>query len=189
MLSANAIMLAAGVVMIGLVVLGRARGVPGAAIVARCALTGAVAWILALTLFPIPVEPGLWQFQRRFGDLSLIPFRTIRTQLAFGLRHSEARQLIGNVALFFPLGFLLPAAVRTCRRLWVTLIAAAGLSVLIETLQAILPGHTTDVDDVILNTAGAALGFLAYSLVAWTVNRRATPDERSLREPAASSAR
>jgi glycopeptide antibiotics resistance protein len=188
MLSANAIIAAAGVVMIGLVVLGRGRGSSGATILAWCALTGAVAWILALTLLPIPIDPGLWRFQRRFGDVTLVPFRTIRMQLAFGLRESEARQLLGNVALFVPFGFLLPAAVRTCRQLWVLLVAAAAFSVLIETLQAILPGHTTDVDDVILNTVGAAFGFLAFSVAAWMLRRRKAPGERTLREPAASSA-
>src|SRR4026209_2619376 len=105
MLSANAIIIAAGLVTIDLVVLGRARGSSGATILAWCGLTGAVAWILALTLFPIPIDAGLWRFQRRFGDLTLVPFRTIRSQLAFGLRDSEARQLLGNVALFVPFGF------------------------------------------------------------------------------------
>jgi glycopeptide antibiotics resistance protein len=62
------------------------------------------------------------------------------------------------------------------------------LSVLIETLQAILPGHTTDVDDVILNTAGATLGFLAFSVVARLVRRRTAPGERTIPEPATSSA-
>lgn len=188
MLSANAIVVIAGVAMTVIIVAGRARGVSGPAIIARCALTSALAWILALTLFPIPVDAGVWQFSRRFGDVTLVPFRTIRTQLAFGLERSEARQLIGNVALFVPLGILLPAAVRTCRRLWVTLVVAAGLSILIESLQALLPGHTTDVDDVILNTAGAALGFLAFRLIAWTVRLRAAPEERTLRGPASSSA-
>src|SRR6185437_12404629 len=112
---------------------------------------------------------------------TLVPFRTIRSQLAFGLRDSEARQLLGNVALFVPFGFLLPAAVRACRRPWALLVAAAAFSVLIETLQAILPGHTTDVDDVILNTAGAALGFLAFSVAAWVAGRRRTPEERTIR--------
>jgi glycopeptide antibiotics resistance protein len=188
MLSANAIIIAAGLLMIGLVVVGRARGASGATILAWCALTVAVAWILALTLFPIPIDPGLWRFQRRFGDVTLVPLRTIRSQLAFGLRESEARQLLGNVALFVPLGFLLPAAVRTSRRPWATLVAAAAFSVLIETLQAILPGHTTDIDDVILNTTGAALGFLGFSVVAWVIGRRHEPKERTLRERTASSA-
>jgi len=72
--------------------------------------------------------------------------------------------------------------------MWVTLSAAAGLSVLIEIVQGLLPSHATDVDDVILNTTGAALGFLAFSLVAWMVKRRMAPEERALREQAASSA-
>lgn len=188
MLSANAIAVVAGAVMIVIIVAGRGRGASVPTIVARCALTGAVAWIIALTLFPIPVDARVWQFYRRFSDVTLVPFRTIRAQLAFGLEHSEARQLIGNVALFVPLGILLPSAMRTCRRLWVTLVVAAGLSVLVESLQAILPGHTTDVDDVILNTAGAALGFLAFSMIAWTVRQRTAPEEGTLRGPAPSSA-
>ena len=188
MLSANVIVVIAGVVMIGLVVLGRARDLSWPTIIVRCGLIGAVAVIVSVTLFPLPVDARLWKFHHIFSNMHFVPFGTIRTQLAFGLRHSEARELIGNVALFVPLGVFLPVAARTCRRLWVTLAVAASLSVVIETVQSLLPSHTTDVDDVILNTAGAALGFLAYSLVAWTVKRRATPDERSLREPAPSSA-
>ena len=68
-----------------------------------------------------------------------------------------------NIVLFAPLGFLLPCALRSFRRAWPTLLLAAGLSVLIETTQALLPGHSTDVDDVILNSAGAALGYLAFA--------------------------
>jgi len=188
MLSANAIMLAAGVVMFGLVVLGRARDLSWPTIIVRCALICAVVLILAVTLFPLPIDARLWKFHRAFSNLHLSPFATIRTQLEFGFRHSEAREVIGNVALFVPFGLFLPAAARTCRRTWVTLSAAAGLSVLIEIVQGLLPSHATDVDDVILNTTGAALGFLAFSLVAWMVKRRMAPEERALREQAASSA-
>jgi glycopeptide antibiotics resistance protein len=188
MLSANAIVAAAGAVIIGVAVLGRARELPWPTIIIRCALICAVALILSVTLFPLPVDARLWKFHRPFSNLHILPLGTIRSQLAFGLLHSEARQLIGNVVLFVPLGLLLPAAVRTCRRLWVTLVVAAGLSVLIEIVQALLPSHTTDVDDVILNTVGAALGFLAFSVGAWMVKRRTAPEEHTLREPAASSA-
>jgi glycopeptide antibiotics resistance protein len=188
MLSANAIVVVAGVVMFVIIVMGRARELPWLAVALRCALICAVAVIVSVTLFPVPVDARLWKFHHLFSNMHFVPFGTIRTQLAFGLEHSEARQLIGNVALFVPFGFLLPAAVRTCRRLWVTLVVAAGLSVLIEILQALLPSHATDVDDMILNTAGAALGFLAFSVVARMVKRRIVPEERTLGEPAASSA-
>jgi glycopeptide antibiotics resistance protein len=188
MLSANAVIVVAGAVMILIVVAGRARGAYGPTIIARCALTGAIALIISVTLFPLPVESRLWKFHHLFSNMHFVPFGTIRTQVAFGLEHSEARQLIGNVALFVPFGFLLPAAVRTCRRLWVTLVVAAALSVLIETLQALLPSHTTDVDDVILNTTGAALGYLLFSMIAWTVRQRTAPEERASPGSAPSSA-
>lgn len=127
----------------------------------------AVAWIQALTIFPIPVGARSWTNHRLFSNMSFVPLRTIGGQLAHGLERSEARQLLGTIALFVPLGFLLPFAVRTFRRAWAALVVTAGLSLLIETAQAILPGHSTDVDDVILNTAGAALGFLAFSAITW----------------------
>jgi glycopeptide antibiotics resistance protein len=187
MLSANVLVVVGGAAMI-VVVMGRARGMSGPTIVARCALLGAVGWILALTIFPIPVEARWWRFHRLFSNMHFLPFGTIRAQLASGLEYSEARQLIGNLVLFVPFGFLLPAAVRTCRRLWVTLVAAAGLSVLIESLQAILPEHATDIDDVILNSTGAALGYLAFLVIAWTARQRTARDEGTLREPAPSSA-
>lgn len=189
MLSANVLVIVGGAAMIVVIVMGRAHGTSGPTIVARCALIGALSWILALTIFPIPVETHWWKFHRFFSNMHFLPFGTIRAQLASGLEYSEARQLIGNVVLFVPFGFLLPAAVQACRRLWVTLVAAAGLSVLIESLQSILPEHATDVDDVILNTTGATLGYLAFWVIAWTARQRSGRDEDTLREPASSSAR
>lgn len=180
MLSANALVIVSGAVMIVVIVAGRARDLPWPTIIARCALTGALALILSVTLFPLPVDPRLWKYHRAFSNLHFSPFGTIRSQLAFGLEDSEARQLIGNVALFVPLGFLLPAAARACRHLWVTLVVAASLSVLIETLQSVLPEHATDVDDVILNTIGAAVGYLAFSMIAWAARQRTAPEERTL---------
>jgi glycopeptide antibiotics resistance protein len=177
-LSANALLIGVGVVMIVIVLIGRARGVSGPAIVARCALAGAVAWIFAITLFPIPIDARWWEFHRHFSHMTLSPFRTIGSQLAHGLDRSEAQQLIGNMALFVPLGLSLPASVRMCRRLWATLVGAALLSVLIECVQALVPGHTTDVDDVILNTAGAALGYLVFWIIARTGTRRSRAARR-----------
>jgi glycopeptide antibiotics resistance protein len=188
MLSANVLVIVGGAAMIVVAVMGRANGTSGPTILARCALIGAVGWILALTIFPIPLEARWWRFHQQFSNMSFVPFRTIGTQLSHGLERYEAIQLLGNVALFVPFGFVLPAGVRTCRRLWVTLVVAAGLSVLIETMQALLPGHTTDIDDVILNTAGAVLGFFAFSLISWTVRPGTAPEPDTLQEPAPSSA-
>jgi glycopeptide antibiotics resistance protein len=170
--------------MIVVIVMGRARGTSGRMIVARCALTGAIA-----RSWRSPFSPSRWtHVGGRCIDssaTSFVPFRTIGTQLAHGLERSEARQLLGNMALFAPLGFLLPFALRSFRRAWPTLLVAAGLSALIETTyQALLPGHSTDVDDVILDSVGAALGFLAFTVTTW-MGRKTARDRRpqSLQAP------
>ena len=166
--------------MVAVVVTGKAHGTATRTIVARCGLVVAVAWILALTIFPIPIEARTWRSHRQFSNMSFIPFRTIGGQLAHGFERYEARQLFGNIALFAPVGFLLPFALRSLRRVWPTLLVASGLSVLVETSQALLPGHSSDVDDVILNTAGAALGVLAFSVITWMGRQRTARDRRTV---------
>lgn len=63
-----------------------------------------------------------------------------------------------NILLFIPLGMMLPALWGKCRDLRYTLCFGLGLSLLIETLQ-IFTLRLSDIDDLIANTAGAAIGF------------------------------
>ncbi len=44
-------------------------------------------------------------------------------------------------------------------RFWKVLLAGAGLSFVIEMMQLLFPGSVSDIDDLILNTAGAAIGY------------------------------
>ena len=64
--------------------------------------------------------------------------------------------VIGNIALFVPLGWLLALIVRR-RRLLVAAIAGFGLSAAIEVVQSLI-GRVADIDDVILNGSGAVIG-------------------------------
>jgi glycopeptide antibiotics resistance protein len=73
----------------------------------------------------------------------------------------------GNVALFLPFGFLLPLLARGMDRWWRTAGAGFALSAAIELSQVAFPGvRRPDVNDVLMNTLGAALGFAAYRLAA-----------------------
>lgn len=98
----------------------------------------------------------------------LLPLVSIIDVLTTAVDASVAvRIVLFNVLLFIPFGFLI--TLRTGRALR-TVVVTLVVSVLIETLQALLPlGRTANVDDVILNTLGAALG-------AWVASatRRAT---------------
>lgn len=66
-----------------------------------------------------------------------------------------------NVAMFAPFGFLLPFLWRRGRRWYVTIPMGFALSLLIETLQFVLMRGICDVDDLIANTLGAAMGYCA----------------------------
>lgn len=68
-----------------------------------------------------------------------------------------------NVIMLMPFGFLVPTLFRDKRKLWKTALAGALFSVLIECSQ-LLNYRSTDVDDVILNTLGAAIGYGIYRL-------------------------
>ena len=69
----------------------------------------------------------------------------------------------GNLAWFVPFGLLLPA-VRKRWNLAETVLLGMLLSAGIEVLQWLLRTGVTDVDDVLLNTAGAALGYIGSAL-------------------------
>lgn len=64
-----------------------------------------------------------------------------------------------NIAMFIPLGVLLPLATKTFRRWYWTLMMGAGISLGIEILQYILGRGQADIDDLICNILGTMLGY------------------------------
>ena len=77
------------------------------------------------------------------------------------------RNARGNVALFFPLGLLIPfiwPPLRLARALGIVISVSAGIE-LAQYLTHVWVHRTADVNDVILNSVGAAVGLvLAYLL-------------------------
>ena len=73
--------------------------------------------------------------------------------------------VIGNVLLFVPTGFLLPFLYRKFDTFPKVVLTGFCISLLIETLQLPFFQRQTDVDDLILNTLGTAIGCLIWHLV------------------------
>ena len=93
--------------------------------------------------------------------VNFTPFKTM------GIYRTFDKQVIGNLIMLFPLGIYLPLLYRKLRRLsgfFAVLFLSFIISVGIEGLQLATSYRSTDVDDVILNTMGACLGFLIYQL-------------------------
>ena len=67
--------------------------------------------------------------------------------------------LIGNVAMFIPLGIVWPGVFSKLDCHWKVIAAGVGVSLCIEILQLPFFARSTDIDDVILNSAGFLMGY------------------------------
>ena len=85
--------------------------------------------------------------------INLIPFSNEIDIVAYAL----------NVVLFVPFGLLAPMIWQNMGKLRSVLLGAFGFTLLIEVSQ-LLNFRSTDIDDVILNVLGAAVGFGLYKL-------------------------
>lgn len=98
---------------------------------------------------------------------NLVPFATIWEYASGsgGVTVAQSvRNLAGNVAVFIPLGLCLQVLLRD-KRAWVSVGIVLAVSVAVELLQLALGVGACDVDDVILNTLGGALGVGLYRLL------------------------
>lgn len=91
-------------------------------------------------------------------------FKTIKMYIRYWGRLNSFENLFGNVVCFLPFGFLLPFLHRDSRHWWVLLINAFLLVCGIELFQLITDFGAFDVDDILLNCAGAVLGFFLFKL-------------------------
>jgi VanZ family protein len=96
----------------------------------------------------------------------LVPLLDTWTQMRDGGNRVALTEVIGNVLLFIPLGYLLPAAIRALRSFGATLAVGAAIAVLIETSQWLFGvGRSPSIDDVIYNTTGAGIGAALFVLL------------------------
>lgn len=90
------------------------------------------------------------------GRINLIPF----DDFMHG-RGNVVRELVLNVIMFLPFGFLLP--IHKKRGLLFTLLMCIALSCCIELIQPLFH-RSFDVTDLITNTTGGLIGFLIYCI-------------------------
>ena len=73
--------------------------------------------------------------------------------------------LIGNTAMFIPLGIVWPAVFRKLNTHGKVIAAGLGIPLVIEILQLPFFDRATDIDDLILNSAGYLMGYGIYLAV------------------------
>ncbi len=97
---------------------------------------------------------------------NIVPFKVIGEYLSNvqTLNDWFAKNLIGNIVVFIPIGFLVPLFLKR-NRIWHVAIVGIVVSVFIEILQSLLAVGRADIDDIILNTIGLLIGFGIYKLI------------------------
>ena len=74
------------------------------------------------------------------------------------------RQIIINIAMMIPVGFLLPVLIKNKYKYLLTLISALILILFIEIMQMVMQCGSFEVDDVINNLIGTIIGMLIFAL-------------------------
>jgi len=72
--------------------------------------------------------------------------------------------LVGNVVLFIPLGIFIPVVFPKTDTFCRTMLWAAAVMLCVEIVQLVSLLGSLDVDDLILNLVGAAIGYGIYRI-------------------------
>lgn len=70
--------------------------------------------------------------------------------------------IIGNITMFIPVGIVWPICFKELNTVSKTILAGLGFTFCIEISQLLLFDRCSDIDDIILNTVGTAIGALIY---------------------------
>ena len=139
---------------------------------ANTALFIAYGALMLWLLFDRPgYTEGIPYWEQVTQQLNLVPFRTLR--LFAGLLDSGVRSHIymavinlgGNVIMFIPLGFLLPRVFAKLNRFWKVLLITTLIITAVEIIQLLTLVGSCDIDDLILNVIGAAMGYGLHKLI------------------------
>lgn len=111
-------------------------------------------------------------YSERTYHYNLVPLKEIKRFICYrevlGMK-AVLLNILGNIVAFMPFGAFLPFFSVRCRRFLYTALYSFELSFLVELLQLVSKVGSFDVDDLLLNTVGGMLGFLACMLAthAW----------------------
>lgn len=124
--------------------------------------------VVRFTFFPFSKVNG--QVQPLNLDMARIwPFRINLLPFVYLFDYPTAKEIlinvIGNTTMFMPLGIIWPLVFRQLDTHKKAITAGIGISLCIEILQLPFFDRTSDVDDLILNTVGFAIGYGLYLLV------------------------
>lgn len=123
---------------------------------------------IALLAYLLFLSPAFGRKQDIIREYNLVPLHTISNYI---LKRSLISpkifitNIIGNVVAFMPMGFLIPIIQKNSKSFWMVLVGSSIISLFVEIMQYVFSVGSFDVDDVILNSLGGAVGYIIYYFV------------------------
>ena len=129
--------------------------------------------VIKLIIFKYPMEQlraiaATWRkdvILEGLDTANFTPFKTIRMYIDYAYMLNSFENLVGNILVFVPFGFLLPYVWKKAGNFFVMLLNAFVFVLGIEVFQLFSAFGAFDVDDIILNCMGAVWGYLFYLIV------------------------
>ncbi len=116
-----------------------------------------LSFVLYFTLMPILTRiPFLYFHHYPYEPMNLIPFVDILTG-----RGDFLRQVVLNVIMMIPFGFLLPLTNKNNAKISKVIFYTFFVSLSIELLQP-FNGRSSDITDIITNVTGGIIGYVMY---------------------------
>ena len=97
-----------------------------------------------------------------FETANFTLFKTIRMYINYSYMLNSFENLVGNIMVFVPFGFLLPHIKENGKKFYVLFLNAFIFILGIEVFQMFSAFGAFDVDDILLNCLGAILGWSVY---------------------------
>ena len=111
-------------------------------------------------------------FEQLTHNYNFLPFNTVSEyiDMAFTspnihLRGHAFINLLGNIIMFIPLGFLLPCLFGSTRKFSKHILICTSVIFIIEFIQLFSLLGSCDIDDLILNICGTSSGFAVFILI------------------------
>lgn len=112
---------------------------------------------LLLVREQLPDQEGFWSYIRY--RTNFVPFKTVYEYIfSSPSLQTTIYNLLGNVVLFIPLGFLSACVFPSMQGLKKFVLVMCSVIAIVEILQLILLVGACDIDDVILNVFGCLIG-------------------------------
>ncbi|MFE2884397.1 VanZ family protein [Streptomyces graminifolii] len=145
-------------------------------------MVGFAVVLAKLTLEPSPASKAL-------VHTNLHPGRSLKAYLDQPAMRDAIKQIGGNVILGIPFGVLVPVFAPRARGILKVLLLTATVMLLVEFAQgALITGRAFDIDDVILNTSGALIGWVLLGRKLGRAVHARKPVVKAERTPKASKA-